>query len=74
MDAPKYQQASLDPSFLLLQQQSQQQDVDAITERTRGDTASILARYGAMNAFAGTGGPLPIAAAGGGAGALGKAA
>lgn len=56
MDAPQYQQAPLDPSFLLLQQQSQQQDVDAITERTRGDTASILARYGAMSAMAGTNG------------------
>lgn len=70
MDAPKYQPPPLDPAFMSLMAQSQQQDKDSIqagitretnslTARygtlTSGDNASILARYGANLALAGKG-------------------
>lgn len=56
MDAPKYQQPATDPAFAALQKSSQQQDIDAIEAKAQGDTSSILARYGASLALAGTGG------------------
>lgn len=46
MDAPQYKQPPLDPVFMQLMAQSQQQDIEAIQQRAQGDTASILARYG----------------------------
>lgn len=56
MDAPKYQQPAPDLAFAELQQQGQQQDIAAIQDKTKVDTASILARYGANLALAGTAG------------------
>jgi hypothetical protein len=54
MEAPQYQPLPPDPGFLMLQQQSQQQDIAAIQDRVRGDQANLLARYGANLAMAGT--------------------
>lgn len=56
MDAPQYNKPELDPSFAMLLQQNQQQDIEAVRTTVQGDTASLLARYGANLAMAGTGG------------------
>ena len=48
MGAPKYQQPQIDPMLAPLMAQGQQQDVEAIQQQLRGDTASLLARYGAQ--------------------------
>lgn len=77
MDAPKYQQPPLDPAYNQLMAQSRQQDADAaqanvtretnsLTARygtlTSGDSAAVMARYGAMLSLAGGGAQNPMAA------------
>lgn len=56
MDAPEYKQPPLDPSLALLMQQTQQQDINAVQSGLRGDTASLMARYGSRLALANNGG------------------
>jgi len=48
MGAPKYNQPQIDPMLAPLMAQGQQQDIEAIQQQLRGDTASLLARYGAQ--------------------------
>lgn len=69
MDAPQYQAPAPDPGLAILQQQSQQQDIKAIQDNVRQDTASLLARYGANLAFAGAMGSAGMAPAAAKAGA-----
>jgi hypothetical protein len=65
MGAPEYSQPSIDPMLSPLMAQGQQQDIAAMQENLRGDTASLLARYGAQLVSAQN--PVPLAA-----GPLGK--
>jgi hypothetical protein len=48
MAAPTYNQPQIDPMLAPLMAQGQQQDIEAMQEHLRGDTASLLARYGAQ--------------------------
>lgn len=63
MKAPTYDQPPLDPAFMALQGQAKEQDIGAIQDRIRGDTASLLARYGSRLAQA-SGSAAPISAPG----------
>jgi hypothetical protein len=56
MGAPKYQEPAVDPTMLQVMQQAKADDVAALQERARDDTASLLARYGSMLGAAGTAG------------------
>lgn len=61
-DTPQYVQPPLDPSFMQAQQRSQQADVAAIQDRLKGDTASLLARFGQQpQVAAAAGAPTPPA-------------
>lgn len=59
MGAPRYEQPQLDPMLAPLMAQGQQQDIAAMQQNLRGDTSSILARYGAQLVSAQ--GPMPLA-------------
>ena len=52
---PVYQQPQLDPAFARLMQQTQEQDVSAIQEQLKGNTASLMARYGTLLTMANLG-------------------
>lgn len=57
MKAPTYDQPPLDPAFMALQGQAKEQDISAIQDRIRGDSASLMARYGTMLAASNSGTP-----------------
>jgi len=59
---PQYQQPPLDPQFLALQQQAQNDQIAATQQTVQIDNASLMARYGTRLALAnaaGAGGAMP---------------
>lgn len=46
MEAPKYQAPPTDPSIALLTQQTQQQNISALSDTARMDTARLAMLYG----------------------------
>lgn len=54
MNTLEYKPSPLDPAFAQLMQDSQSQDIEAIQGKLQGDSASLLARFGARQAYAGT--------------------
>lgn len=61
MEAPRYEQPSLDPQFAAVKAQAEQDKITAIQTSIGQDTASLLARYGKMQAISGSGGAAPSA-------------
>jgi hypothetical protein len=49
---PQYQQPPLDPQFLALQQQAQNDQIAATQQTVQMDSASLMARYGTRLALA----------------------
>ena len=52
MKAPSYQPPPLDPLVSQEEQQAQQEQINALQLRTQGDSASLMARYGALAGLA----------------------
>jgi hypothetical protein len=46
LDPPKYEQPQTDPQIALLQQQTQQQNIAALSDTARMDTARLAMLYG----------------------------
>jgi hypothetical protein len=78
MGAPKPPQIQPDPMLQQLAKTAQQQQIAAMQTEAEGDTASLLARYGARLALSGTSGgstPSPMFGGlfgGGGLGGFGR--
>lgn len=51
MDSPQYQQPALDPDFEAVKARAEQDKITAIQASLSQDTASLLARYGKMQAI-----------------------
>jgi hypothetical protein len=63
VDTPSPPQVAPDPMFKQLGDQAQQDQTDALKSLATADAASLMARYGARLAMAGTTGTSPLIAA-----------
>lgn len=64
MDKPATPQVQQDPMLGQLMQTAQQQQVQALQTEAAGDTASLMARYGARLATGSAVGTMPLGVAG----------
>jgi hypothetical protein len=60
---PPLPQLPLDPTFAALQSQAQNDQLNEFMQQARGDTASLMARYGTRLALSATAGNSPLRAA-----------
>jgi len=64
MDKPAAPQVQQDPMLSQLMQTAQQQQVQALQTQAAGDTASLMARYGARLATGSAVGTMPLGISG----------
>jgi len=58
-DPPKYQQPPIDPTLAQQDAEANTAKIDALQDKLKGDTSSVMARYGALVALSGAGGSVP---------------
>lgn len=61
--APVFQAPPPDPGLQALQQQTENQNIDAMKSQTAMDTAHLMRQYGIVNALAGSGTPMNLSSA-----------